>query len=110
MDEAIHRCLSLLMAVGDKAPRYRDVFGSIGPHRNTPDSNTMNILLDVLKGTYTSPAGLDQALRGAIRWIAYANSLKWDPLQLTEWNVAAFVREQQNRGKTAPDQARRALI
>ena len=109
MTAVVNSCYTLLYACGDEVPRFRQAFRAKEGLHTVLGETDMAILTDVLRGGYTSPAGLDKARRGALRWIAYARTSRIAPFAPTEWQLAAYLRDQWERGSTAPTQALASL-
>ena len=103
-DKVLQRCFALLHALADKCPRYSKLFGV-----DSPSDAMLQVQSDVFKAGLRNMRTVDVFRREVENLISMGQSLGWAPNSMTEWQVAAYLRDQHNRGKTVPGRVYRAL-
>ena len=96
-DRVINKCFALLQAIGVASPRFVKLFGN-----GQPTDAMIQVQTDVFSCGFPNLATIDGHRRELETCFAMARTLRWEPFQLTEWQVAAYLRDQHARGKSVP--------
>ena len=102
------RCRSFLVKHGVALPRFIKLFGQDGT-RIPPPSHLL-VQDDVYRGGSTSPPTIIGYLRETNCLVAWANALGRDFFDLSEFETAAFLKDQCARGPSVPLGCFRALV
>ena len=103
-DVIINQYFALLYAIGDDSPRYCKSFAG-GP----PTDGMLKVQSDVFSNGHRTLSTVHLNRREAEACLSMAKVLGWSPYALTEWQVAAYLRDQRSRGKSVPARVFHAL-
>ena len=102
---AVARCFAQLEEIGTKSPRYLRVMEA----RRVRSDGTLRLQENTFIGRFSSDKSLDCARRKFESFMIFFQGLKLDPFALSEWDTAAWIADQANRGKSGPKRAIHAL-
>ena len=105
MEKSIARCFKVLEDCAAMSPRWETVFS--GPAAQRALAHRLQAI--ALRARLQVHAGLDAARRKFEAFRTTCGVLGWDPWSPTEWQVAAFVADQEKRGADAPTRMALAL-
>ena len=91
-EDMLAKCFELLLEVGKVSPRYCALFC-----RGTPSSTVLELQADSFRDGLGA-SSIDLCNREVEVMLASASSLGRDRFALTEWQCAAYLRDQRGRG------------
>ena len=102
---ALDRCFDLLQKLGDKSPRFQRVAGA----REAGTKGAVRLQENAFIGNFSSYRSLDGARRKFEAYLVFFTGLRLDPFSPSEWDLAAWISDQAEKGASGPRRALQAL-
>ena len=105
LDNAVQRCFDLLARLGSRSPRYQKVFNA----SEAQAEGMKKLQATTFVCNFKSKEGIDCARRRFEAYVAHMTGVGLDPFAPSEWDIAAYINDQANRGHSGPKKMLQAL-